>query len=135
MVGAGHRDTAPTMAALAEVFVQEKKYAEGEAYLRAALTAQDPKPSDSWRRYYNQAVLGASLAGAEKRQEAESVLLAAYRGMLQRETTIPAPDRFRVEQARQWIASLYEGWGNTQKAAEWRAPYRAGPAARAPKTP
>ena len=65
------------------------------------------------------AVLGASLAGRGKYAEAEPPLLSGYRGMLQRQDTIPADNRSAVQRAGEWIVQLYLDWGKPDKAAEW----------------
>jgi hypothetical protein len=40
--------------------------------------------------------------------------------MAQRLGTIPAANRFRLEQAGKEIVELYQNWGKPEKAAEWR---------------
>ena len=75
---------------------------------------------NTWGRYNCESMLGASLAGQKKYAEAEGLLLSGYAGMVQRKATIPAPSRFKLEQAGKWIVQLYQDWGKPDKAAEWR---------------
>jgi hypothetical protein len=65
-------------------------------------------------------MLAASLAAQSKFAEAEPLLKSAYRGLVERETTIPWENRSAVEQANQRIVELYESWGKLEEAEAWR---------------
>ena len=52
---------------------------------------------------------------------AEPLLRAGYEGMRQREGKIPPIYKFRLTEAIERLAQLYEAWGKPEKAAEWRA--------------
>ena len=114
MLGESHRDTITVLASLGEVLVRQAKYAEAEPLLRSAQSGYEKARSDSWRRYYSQSALGASLEGQKKYLEAERLLLAGHQGILQRETTIPAENRSDLEQARKWMVRLYQDWGKPE---------------------
>jgi hypothetical protein len=64
--------------------------------------------------------VGASLAGQKKYSDAEPLLVSGYEGLVQRQSTIPADKRSALEQAGSRIVQLYEGWGKSEKATEWR---------------
>jgi tetratricopeptide (TPR) repeat protein len=124
--GEAHRDTTAILAALGEVRIQLRKYAEAEPLLRAAGSGYEKARSDNWRRYSSQSALGASLVGQRKYLEAEPLLLTGYQGILERETTIPAENRSDLEQARKWIVRLYQDWGKPDKLVEWRETFHSG---------
>jgi hypothetical protein len=75
---------------------------------------------ENWERYSCQSVLGASLTGQGKYDEAEPLLLAGYQGMFQRKDAMPAENRPDLENALGWIVSLYQRWNKPQKAVEWQ---------------
>jgi urease accessory protein UreF len=66
-------------------------------------------------------MLGGSLAGQQKYAEAESLLLSGYRGLIQRENTVPRENRSEILQAGERIVQLYQDLGKPEKAAEWQA--------------
>jgi hypothetical protein len=61
------------------------------------------------------------------------LLVSGYEGMSQREATIPAPSRFKLELAGSWIVQLYQHWGKPEKAAVWAEKLRAAKARIPPK--
>ena len=78
----------------------QRKDAEAEAALRAALKDYEIAAPDSWNRYHCQSLLGGELAGQKRFAEAEPFLIAGYEGMVQREAMIAAPDRCHSERSR-----------------------------------
>ena len=81
---------------------------------------RDKTNSDTWRRYYAESLLGASLAGLGKNAEAEPRLISGYRYMLERQSSIPAENRSILSQTRTWIAQVYEATGKSDQAREWQ---------------
>ena len=120
VLGPENPDTLDTVGALAEVELQEQKFADAEALLREAVGTSEKVGPDAWNRYYFQGLLGASLAGQKRYAEAEPLLVSGREGMVQREATIPADSVSVVAQAGKRLAQLYESWGKTKEAAEWR---------------
>jgi tetratricopeptide (TPR) repeat protein len=125
VLGPSHPDTLDAMTCLGEVQLQEKRYVAAEPVLREALTGYETAASDSWQRYRSQSLLGGSLAAQSKYASAEPLLISGYEGLLQREATIPAEDRGALTQAGERIVHLYDEWGKSDKAAEWRENLRA----------
>ncbi len=120
VLGPANPETLDTMGALGEVELREEKFLDAEPLLReAARTAEETRP-DAWNRYYFAGLLGASLAGQRKYPDAEPLLVSGYEGMARRESAIPTSKRSALEQAEARIVQLYEGWGKSEKAAEWR---------------
>lgn len=98
----------------------EGKFTESEALAREALEFYQKQEPDDWQRYRAESVLGASLAGEKKYQEAEPFLTEGYRGMLAQKDKIAMPDRYHLDRAREWLIQLYVARGKPEQAAEWR---------------
>jgi hypothetical protein len=88
-----HLRTLSTINHLAFVLEQQDKFAEAEILLRPALADFEKTQPDHWRRFQCQSLLGLSLSGQHKSSEADSLLRAGYRGMQERESSIPAESR------------------------------------------
>ena len=124
VLGPEHPVTWGTLASVGRVRLRQRKYAEAELVLREALNGQETKSPDGWPRFNSQSLLGGALAGEGKYEEAERLLLSGYDGLIQRESKIPWPLRWAVEQAGDRIVQLYQDWSKPEKAAEWRARLR-----------
>jgi tetratricopeptide (TPR) repeat protein/predicted Ser/Thr protein kinase len=120
VLGAEHPRRLASMNDLALLYLNQRKDAQAEALLREALNSHEKGKTDTWVRYNCQSLLGASLAGQKEYAEAEGLLVSGYEGMERRTGTIPAANRFRLEQAGKQIVELYRNWGKPEKAAEWR---------------
>jgi tetratricopeptide (TPR) repeat protein len=120
VLGAAHPDTTDAMVQLAEVRLQEQKYVAAELLLREAAGNYENTASDSWDRWHGQTLLGASLAGQNKFADSEALLVSGYQGMIDREATIPFEDRSALTQAAESIVQLYERWGKSEIALEWK---------------
>jgi hypothetical protein len=120
VLGSAHPDTTDTMVELAEVRLQQKNYVAAESLLREAIGNYEKTASDSWVRWHSQSLLGASLAGQRMYSESEAPLISGYRGMIDREASIPFEERSALTQTAKWIIALYESWGKPMKAAEWQ---------------
>jgi eukaryotic-like serine/threonine-protein kinase len=112
------------MASLGEVEIQQEKYALAEPLVCEALGNWETASPGSWKRYYGQALVGASLTGQKRFAEAEPLLLAGYQGLQERQTSIPAGTRRVVSEAGLRIAQLYRDWGQPEKAREWEEKVR-----------
>jgi tetratricopeptide (TPR) repeat protein/predicted Ser/Thr protein kinase len=119
VLGAQHPSTVAGLAELGFVRLALKKYAEAEAAARESLIAHEKTDPDSWLRFNDRALLGASLAGQGKYAIAEPLLVAGYNGLDARRSNIPKPSRFYLEAAGPWLVQLYRDWGKPEKAAEW----------------
>jgi eukaryotic-like serine/threonine-protein kinase len=76
--------------------------------------------SDDWSRFDATSQLGGALLGQRRYAEAEPLILAGYEGLKAREAKIPVPNKARRPEAVERVLKLYEAWGQTDKAAEWR---------------
>jgi eukaryotic-like serine/threonine-protein kinase len=112
-------DTADIMASLGEVLLLQRRYVEAEPLLGEALGNQEKTAPASWRRYRTESLLGASLAGQKKYAKAEAPLLSGYRGMVQRQSSIPIDERIAIRHSGEWLIRLYREWGRAERVAEW----------------
>jgi eukaryotic-like serine/threonine-protein kinase len=106
VLGAEHPATLDTLADLAQVLVAQGKFAAAEPPAREAASGDEKIRPDAWQRFFAESVLGASLLGQKQTAAARALLLAGQRGLSSRKQLIPAPDRFRLERAREWLAQL-----------------------------
>ncbi|MBM3836298.1 MAG: hypothetical protein FJ403_24190 [Verrucomicrobia bacterium] len=66
--------------------------------------------------------LGASLSGQAKYAEAEPLLLQGCEGLIRRQASMTPflnPTR-RITEAHEWLVQLYEAWGKSAQASEWK---------------
>jgi eukaryotic-like serine/threonine-protein kinase len=117
--GAEAQATVDAAAGLALAYQSQGTFTQSEALMREAGAFDSKKRPDQWQRYRDEGILGASLAGQKKYEEAESLLLASYSGMMERRAKMPVPDQYGIERALEWIVRLYGAWGKPEKAAEW----------------
>ena len=94
-------------------------YEQAEALLRVALTDFDTIAPDGWEKYHCQSMLGASLTGLRRYDEAEPLLTAAYLALDDKKATIPASQPATLDQSKQRVAQLYRSWGRPEKSADW----------------
>jgi non-specific serine/threonine protein kinase/serine/threonine-protein kinase len=119
VIGTEHPDTLSTMTALGRVRLLRGKYKEAATILSDALKTYERAMPQSWERYSCQALLGASLVGEQKYQEAEPFLVSGYEGMAERRSMMPPDGRSDLDDAGARIVELYGAWKKQDKAAEW----------------
>ena len=100
VLGDAHPETLKNLAALGRVQLEEGKFREAETTLRAALDIYQKNAFDTWQRYNCESLLGRALAAQNKFAEAAPLELSGYRGMVQREAFIAAPDRYLLDEAK-----------------------------------
>ena len=64
-------------------------------------------------------MLGASLTGLQRYEEAEPLVTAAYLTLSEKKSTIPAIQSAVLDQAKLRVTQLYRSWGRPEKSAEW----------------
>jgi tetratricopeptide (TPR) repeat protein len=116
--GIPYRDHA-ALARKVSALLAQGKFAEAEPPARQCLTLRGKQIPDDWLTFNARNMLGGSLLGQKKYAEAESLLLAGYEGMMQREDKIPANGKARLKESIQRLIQLYEATDQTEKAAEW----------------
>jgi hypothetical protein len=120
ILGPADPNTTNVLASLGEVRLRQQRYTEAEARLSEAWNAQTKTAPEAWQKFATQSMLGASLAAQGRFTEAEPLLLAAYDGLIARKEAIAWDSRSQLEQACVRIVQLYQQWGKTKSAAEWR---------------
>src|SRR5579863_574954 len=118
--GKDHPRTLSTLVWLGRTRLQQGRYDLAETGFRAALDGYRRTSGEAWERYQSESLLGQSLAGVRKFDEAEPLLISGYPAMLQRRDTIPAFNQQDLDSAGDQIARLYEDWLKPDKAVEWR---------------
>ena len=94
--------TLSTLTSFAALKRGQRQFAAAEQYLREALNGYDRIHSDTWQRYYAEAMLGATLIDLQRRDEANPVLAAAYRKLTERRSSIPVEDLPLLDVVRDW---------------------------------
>jgi tetratricopeptide (TPR) repeat protein len=118
VLGLAHATTRSCAVSLAKLRLAQQKYAEAETLLRESLNAKDNEGPYSWPPFERRSLLGLSLVEQSKFAEAEPLLLAGYRGLVERRSALPVA--VSVQQAGERIVQLYARWGQAEKAAVWR---------------
>src|SRR5262249_2359444 len=111
---------AGALASLGLNLLKQQNYVDAEPFLRECLKIREHKGRDEWTTFNTQSLLGASLVGQKKYIESESLLLAGYEGLKQREEKIPPQGKVRLIEALERVVQLYDAWGKKDKADEWR---------------
>jgi len=97
----------------------QKDYVRAEPYLREHLSFFVKNDPEHWSRFASQSMLGRCLMGQKKYAEAEQHLLSAYNGMKPRAAGPLPANPGSLRRAVEWIAQLYDEWGEKDKAKEW----------------
>src|SRR5688572_1061225 len=119
VLGEQHPETLRSTTNLALVHLNEGRFAQAESLLRTALASYEKVASDGWERYNCESMLGASLTGQQKYEEAEPLVTRGYDGMLQTKAKIPPANLSSLDQAGQRVVQLYRSWGKRDKATQW----------------
>jgi serine/threonine protein kinase/tetratricopeptide (TPR) repeat protein len=109
------------LAVFGRFLLEQSRWSEAEPLLRDCLAIRAKTTSDDWSRYDAMSLMGGALLGQGRYGEAEPLVAPGYRAMKAREATIPVPERFRLREAAERVARLYEAWGKPEQAAAWKA--------------
>jgi eukaryotic-like serine/threonine-protein kinase len=109
------------LAPLGLSLIQQGKWTDAEPILREALAIREKSKPDEWTTFNTRSLLGGSLLGQKKYDEAEPLIVSGYEGMKAREEKIPPPARPRLTDSAERVVKLYEAWGKKDEAALWRA--------------
>jgi tetratricopeptide (TPR) repeat protein len=97
------------------LLLQRAKHAEAERVLRECLALRVASAPDSWLRWNAASLVGASLAGQRRYEEAEPLLVEGWERMAP-----PEDHLHRKHEALARVVALYEAWARPEKAREWR---------------
>jgi thioredoxin-like negative regulator of GroEL len=117
---ADHPDTLAARQAFAMALSSQKRTNGAAYHLKAVLDARQRllgayHPDTQVSRVE----LGTTRLQQKRFAEAEPLLLEAYAGLKQHETSDPESTSRATEAARR-LVQLYEGWGKKDQATEWR---------------
>jgi len=115
--GERHIETLGAKLSLADSLVADKKHEQAQTLLRDSLDHQQKFLGEGhWLTGCTKSLLGGSLIRMGQYEKAEPLVLSGY------ETTKSDHDASAesIIEALEWIVDLYEGWGKTEKAAQWR---------------
>jgi tetratricopeptide (TPR) repeat protein len=128
VLGKEHPRTLNTLVWMGRTRLQQRRYDLAETSFREALDAYKRTNPAAWERYQSESLLGQSLAGSRKYDQAERLLISGYQGLIERRDKIPAFNRPDVDLAGDQIVRLYENWPKPDKASEWRVKLKGDPA-------
>jgi eukaryotic-like serine/threonine-protein kinase len=98
-----------------------KQYTVAEEMLRECLAVREKTQADAWTTFNTKSLLGGALLGQKKYTDAEPLLLAGYKGMKQREKTIPPPAKIRLPEAINRLIELYTATNKPDELKKWQA--------------
>ncbi len=119
VLGAEHPETLRSVNNLGLLYLNLGRHDQAEPLLRTALSGFEKAVPDGWERYNCQSMLGASIAGQKRFQEAEPLVVSAYQELVRRTKAIPPANASVVDQAGQRVIQLYRDWGKPEKVSEW----------------
>jgi len=120
--GKDHSSTIGALASLADVYLDEKRYAEAERELRDVIPRFGRSPSaDPLRLGAAHVALGEALGFEKHYKDAEAEILAGYDMILKQ----AGPSDSRVQAARSDLVAVYEALHEPVKAAKFRAEFAA----------
>lgn len=102
---------------LAAVWLEQDRFEEAEPLLRDVLAKANEAIEGHWITELTRGRLGAALTGLKRYEEAEQMLLESYDKLVE----IHTASHRNPQQSADHLADLYEAWGRSDDAAEWRA--------------
>jgi serine/threonine protein kinase len=118
--GRDSTEAAKALMFLALNYQKQRRPDEAEPLLRESLRIREQKLSDSWSRFHTTSLLGGVLTERRHYAEAEPLVLAGYRGLKDRERTIPSNAKAYVAAALSRVIQLYRAWGKADEAGRWQ---------------
>ena len=106
---------------LGEMYQLQRNDKAAEELLRKCLVEREEKEPKSFRLASTQSMLGRVLAEEKKFEEAESLLLAGYKGLKDNAGKTPIWGKYYLPDTLEWLAQLYDDWGKSDEAKKWRA--------------
>jgi serine/threonine protein kinase len=98
-----------------------EEFTEAETNSRECLAIAEKQQPEEFETFHARELVGASLLGQKKFNQAEPLLLSGFEGMNQRADTLAAFSGLPLKQAVRSLIGLYESTGQVEKAAEWKA--------------
>jgi tetratricopeptide (TPR) repeat protein len=104
----------------AALLMDRKKFAEAELKLRECLDIRQRNDPEGWKTYEAKSMLGEALLDQRKFPESEPLVLTGYEGMKSLSDKMPSQDKPRLMKSLERVIMLYDAWGKTDTAKNWR---------------
>jgi tetratricopeptide (TPR) repeat protein len=115
----GGQDMEVALSSLATTLRRQQRFAEAEPLYRECLASRETNCPNAWYTHYTRAMLGATLLGKRKFDEAEPLLISGYEGMREREGSIRDRNKVLAETLQNMV-QLFEATSRPEQTAEWR---------------
>jgi tetratricopeptide (TPR) repeat protein len=109
------------LASLGSALLRVKAFTEAEPFIRECLAIREKTQPEVWSTFNTKSMLGGALLGQKKYAEAESLLLAGYQGMKQREKMFPPQGNTRIPEAIDRLVELYTAINKPEEVKKWMA--------------
>lgn len=123
VLGPDHRETIGTMNSLAYSYWKTDQLANAEKQYRQLLAARKRREDIDLGFYHAQSILGEILAEQKNYPEAETLLLAGYKGM--ESLLSKTKGRERLKFAIERLVTLYQKWDKPESTALWLKKHKA----------
>jgi len=118
-IGPDHINTLIYRNNLARCYIAAGRYGKAESLLSEGLTMEERRPDD-WMRLITQSRLGEALIGQKRYAEAEPLIVSSHEALIARSAKNPPIPKHVVLDAGERVVRLYEAWGKSDKASEWK---------------
>ncbi|CAN5302258.1 hypothetical protein BH11PLA2_BH11PLA2_31700 [soil metagenome] len=108
------------LSTIGQTLLRVRAFAEAEALFRECLTIRETTEPDLWRTHYTKLLLGETLLGQKQYTAAQPLILAGYKGMKEREKTIPPSSRTCIPQALDRLVELYTTLEQPAEVQKWQ---------------
>jgi serine/threonine protein kinase len=115
----GGQDMEVALSSLATTLRRQQRFSEAEPLYRECLASRETNCPNAWYTHYTRAMLGATLLGKRKFEEAEPLLISGYEGMKEREGSIRERTKVLTESI-EFLVQLFETTSRPEQADEWR---------------
>ncbi len=109
------------LSAFGQAALEAKAFAMAEPLLRESLAIRAEAKPDAWQTFHVQSLLGAALLGEGKPDDAAPLLVRAYEGLKQRESTLPATSSRRLPEALDRLIELHTALKQPDEVKRWQA--------------
>jgi serine/threonine protein kinase/lipopolysaccharide biosynthesis regulator YciM len=119
-LGGDNPELARFQASVALYLLNADQFAAAEPILRDCIGIREKAMPDSWQTFNAHAMLGGSLLGQQKYDQAEPLLLKGYHGMKARRAQMSPGAQPRLAETTERLVRLYEQTDNNDEALIWR---------------
>lgn len=109
------------LAVAAEAFLKSEMYAEAEPLARECVQIRAVKLPETWLHFNAQSLLGGTLIGQGKYEEAEPLLLQALEGLNLHKDEIPPNAQRHIRATIDRLIQLYESTNRPDEVVRWKA--------------